>query len=66
MDIKKDDFIISEEDLIKFQQYCKSKEFEKVIEKFNEDAERRRIEEEDKRIRDGEWWDKNKNIPFNI
>lgn len=59
-------FEISEEDLIKFKKFCKSKEFDKVIEKFNEDCRRRNIEYEDKKYKDALWWAKIKDIPFNI
>lgn len=60
----KNKFIISEEDLIKIKKFYKSPEFDKVIEKFNEDARKRALNDESKKYKDAEWWARIKDLPF--
>ena len=55
---------ISEEDLIKLKAALKSWDFQKVIERFNEDARKRALNDESKKYKDAAWWAMIKNIPF--
>lgn len=60
----KKSFELTEDDLIRMKSFCKSKEFDKVIERFNEDFRKRNLEYEERKYKDSIWWSQIKDIPF--
>ena len=56
--------LMSEEDLIKLKKVLKSWEFDKVIERFNEDARQRALNDDSKKYKDPSWWAKFKDLPL--